>query len=199
MDDGTTEYETYKVEDAMALRALAHPTRMALIEAVGVHGTLTATQASEIVGESPTNCAFHLRTLAKHGFVVEAEGGRGRERPWRLGHTGFSFSPDQDDTAAAVAGAALVRLTRERWFERVRRYSENRPHYPPEVREVSGATETVFFVTLDEMRQIEREMRALMVRYADRIDPEKRPPDSITFEGLFFLHPFDAPPSHEGD
>ena len=36
-----------------------------------------------MLGESPANCAFHLRTLAKYGFVEEAGGGRGRERPWR--------------------------------------------------------------------------------------------------------------------
>jgi hypothetical protein len=34
-----------------------------------------------MLGESPANCAFHLRTLAKYGFVEEAGGGRGRERP----------------------------------------------------------------------------------------------------------------------
>jgi hypothetical protein len=34
-----------------------------------------------MLGESPANCAFHLRTLAKYGFVEEAGDGRGRERP----------------------------------------------------------------------------------------------------------------------
>jgi hypothetical protein len=50
--------------DPKAIRALAHPVRMALLEALGHAGTLTATQASEMLGESPANCAFHLRTLA---------------------------------------------------------------------------------------------------------------------------------------
>ena len=64
--------------DPRAIRALAHPLRWALLEALGQAGTLTATQASEMLGESPANCAFHLRTLAKYGFVEEAGGGRGR-------------------------------------------------------------------------------------------------------------------------
>ena len=55
--------------DPKAMRALAHPLRWALLEALGHAGTLTATQASEMLGESPANCAFHLRTLAKYGFV----------------------------------------------------------------------------------------------------------------------------------
>jgi predicted transcriptional regulator len=58
--------------DPKAMRALAHPLRWALLEALTHAGTLTATQASEMLGESPTNCAFHLRTLAKYGFVEEA-------------------------------------------------------------------------------------------------------------------------------
>lgn len=63
------------------MRALAHPVRLALIEILGVTRTLTTAQVSEMLGESPANCAFHLRTLDKYGFVREAGGGRGRERP----------------------------------------------------------------------------------------------------------------------
>src|SRR5215467_6271900 len=56
--------EPLNLTDPRAMRALAHPMRIALIELLGVEGTITATQASEILGESPANCAFHLRTLA---------------------------------------------------------------------------------------------------------------------------------------
>src|SRR6185312_5330915 len=57
-----------ELNDPKAMRALAHPLRWALLEALGHAGTLTATQASEMLGESPANCAFHLRTLARYGF-----------------------------------------------------------------------------------------------------------------------------------
>ena len=61
---------TYReLTDPRAMRALAHPVRLALIELLGHVGTLTATQASDLLGESPANCAFHLRTLAKYGYV----------------------------------------------------------------------------------------------------------------------------------
>ena len=72
-----------EITDPKAMRALAHPLRLTLLEQLGRAGTLTATQAAEIVGESPANCSFHLRTLAKYGFVEEAATGQGRERPWR--------------------------------------------------------------------------------------------------------------------
>ena len=47
--------EPLKLTDPKAMRALAHPVRMALLDLLGVAGTLTATQASEILGESPAN------------------------------------------------------------------------------------------------------------------------------------------------
>jgi DNA-binding transcriptional ArsR family regulator len=71
-------------DDAKTIRALAHPVRIALLEALVDAGTLTATEAGEHVGESPANASFHLRQLAKYGFVEEAEGGTGRRRPWQL-------------------------------------------------------------------------------------------------------------------
>ena len=74
-----------ELTDPRAMRAMAHPVRLALMEALNHHGQLTATEAAEHVGESPSNCSFHLRQLAKYGFVEEAEGGTGRRRPWRVG------------------------------------------------------------------------------------------------------------------
>ena len=50
-----------EVSDPMAMRALAHPVRLALIEALADAGTLTATEAAERLGESPANASFHLR------------------------------------------------------------------------------------------------------------------------------------------
>ncbi len=66
----------YRVNDPAVMRALAHPLRWALLEALQHAGTLTATQAGEILGETPANCAFHLRTLAKYGLVEEAGGAK---------------------------------------------------------------------------------------------------------------------------
>ena len=56
------------------MRALAHPVRLALLEVLADEGRLTATEAGERIGESPANASFHLRQLAKYGFVEEAEG-----------------------------------------------------------------------------------------------------------------------------
>ena len=67
-----------ELTDSRTLRALTHPVRIALIEALLLGGAMTATEVGERMGESPTTCSFHLRQLAKYGFVEEAGGGKGR-------------------------------------------------------------------------------------------------------------------------
>src|ERR1700750_57399 len=115
-----------EVSDPKAMRALAHPVRLALIEALADAGTLTATEAGERVGESPANASFHLRQLAKYGYVEEAEKGAGRGRPWTLRQLGLKFSDVHDDPAAAGAGRALSRVVHERYLERARIGMEER-------------------------------------------------------------------------
>lgn len=53
-----------EVTEAGTLRALAHPVRVALIEVLSLHGPMTAPEAGDEIGESPTTCSFHLRQLA---------------------------------------------------------------------------------------------------------------------------------------
>jgi predicted ArsR family transcriptional regulator len=81
-----------QLTDPRALRAVAHPTRLKLIALLRRLGPLTATQAGERIGESPSGCSFHLRSLAKWGLVEEAGGGRGRERPWQATANGHKWA-----------------------------------------------------------------------------------------------------------
>src|SRR6266700_4368339 len=103
-----------ELADPKAIRALTHPVRIALIEALLADGAMTATQVGEQIGESPTTCSFHLRQLSKYGFVEEAGGGRGRARPWRMTTIGMSLTPTQGDPESEIAAGALLRLARER-------------------------------------------------------------------------------------
>jgi predicted ArsR family transcriptional regulator len=74
-----------KITEPTALRALAHPLRLDLIELLAMLGPATAAECARRLGTSQARCSFHLRQLAKYGFVEETEGrGDGRERPWRL-------------------------------------------------------------------------------------------------------------------
>jgi hypothetical protein len=71
--------------EILALRALAHPLRLRLLELAAAEGAITTSLAAARTGESTANCSFHLRLLARHGFLVGTGAGRDRrERPLRL-------------------------------------------------------------------------------------------------------------------
>ncbi|MET9225997.1 helix-turn-helix domain-containing protein [Lentzea sp. NPDC003310] len=61
-----------------------HPVRLALLDLLAEHGTLTSTQAATRLGLSSGLCSFHLRQLAELGLIEEAPHQGGRARPWRL-------------------------------------------------------------------------------------------------------------------
>jgi DNA-binding transcriptional ArsR family regulator len=182
------------VTDPKALRALAHPVRVALLEAVAVHGVLTATEGAEILGGTVANVAYHLRTLAKYGYLVEAEQRGGRERPWRLGAVGLRWDADDPDPAMALAGRALRDTMTERALGRLRRYREQPDRYPADVRAASGESQFIFFGTPAEAERLHQELLRVLMPYADRIaDPALRPESSIPFEMLLLAYPFDNP------
>jgi DNA-binding transcriptional ArsR family regulator len=181
-----------KLSDARELRALAHPVRMALFEVLALHESLTATQASKIVGGSPTSVAYHLRTLAKYGYVQESEGGAGRERPWRLTDIGFSFSEEGADPETSAAAGALRRELFKRWLERHEEYKRHRERWSPEVREATGDWNMVLFGTAEEFRELQEDFGRLCEKYLDRVkNPELRPEGWHVFELQLFTHPID--------
>ena len=181
--------DTLRLTDAKTMRALAHPLRMALLEILGVR-TLTATQASELLGESPANCAFHLRTLAKYGFVEEVGGGRGRERPWRSVHKSFSVSSTElPDPQARLAAEALGRLWEGRWLDRIRRVMSSGVS-PVGWEQMPTSSRTLEYLTAEETIQVARELSAVFDRYAERKDhPELRPADALPVEFVTFGYP----------
>jgi DNA-binding IclR family transcriptional regulator len=178
------------------IRAIAHPVRMALLEAMeqSESKTLTATQASELLGESPANCAFHLRTLAKYGFVREAGGGRGRERPWRLAYRGFEIVPPWQDTESRLAVEAAATVWIDRWLDRAKVRIRRVLGFPTEWQEAGIASQRVLYLTAAEAVQLAADMRELWDRYRDRDDdPALRPPGSLRFEVLAFGYPVTDP------
>ena len=178
----------FDLTDPKAMRALAHPARMTLLELLASHETLTATQAAELMGETPANCAFHLRTLAKHGFVQEAGGGRGRERPWRNATRDINLRRTQSTPQAAIAAQALGEMFRERSFEHVRRAFA--APLPDAWENHRTATFGNCYVTPDEFDQLAKDVREVINRYVDRDeDPAQRPEEAQLVELVFFGYP----------
>jgi len=197
----TSEERAHReLTDPKAMRAIAHPTRLAILEALARREPLTATEVSEMVGESPTNCAFHLRTLAKYGFVEEAGGGPGRRRPWRRAHIGFSYDETStDEPEARIAAHMLSSVLWEQWLSKLAQVNLLRGGFPEQWRKITGVSETVFYLTPEEAEAFQEELRTMFFRYHDRLgDASLRPADSVPIEFIQFMFPFDATRT-EGD
>src|ERR1700735_2037628 len=132
-----------ELSDPQTMRALTHPVRLALLEALNLEGQLTATQAGELIGEPPNTCSFHFRQLAKYGFVEEAGPAPGRSRPWRSTTLRMHYTDLHDDPDTAVAARGLDRLLRERYFARLTAFYASRGDYPLAWQEVTGGSQAV--------------------------------------------------------
>jgi DNA-binding transcriptional ArsR family regulator len=183
-----------RVTEAAALKALAHPTRMNLLSALVTEGPLTASQAAELVGESPSNCSWHLRRLAEHGFVEEAPSEDGRNRPWRAVSQGLEWGEDADSGQAGqpaqVAADALTDVLLDREVQRLRAARTNQPNEPAEWRDGTGLMQSQVWLTADEARETKRQLEQLMTAYIDRgQDPGLRPPDARLVSMVGWLVP----------
>ena len=189
------------ITDARTLRALTHPVRIALLEALSLGGAMTATQLGEQIGESPTTCSFHLRQLAKYGFVEEAGGGKGRARPWRMTSIGLRIAGAHDDPEYELAASALRRMMRERQISRYWTWLETNASYPRKWRQAASSSESVIYMTAEELREFNDELLAVLLpRFRDRLeDPAKRPPGAIPVEFLLFSYPVGLPAADSDD
>jgi Helix-turn-helix domain len=176
------------------MRAITHPVRLALLEALALEGQLTATRAGELIGEPPNTCSFHFRQLAKYGFVEEAESGPGRNRPWRLTAFGMHFSDVHQDPETRLAARGLDRMLRDRYFARLQAFYDSRADYPASWQEVTGTSQFLLHVTPNELRALDAEITAILDRWRDRMtDARLRPHDSLPVEVLLFAYPIRPP------
>jgi predicted ArsR family transcriptional regulator len=182
--------EPRELTDPKVMRALTHPVRLALLEVLATEGPLTATEAGELIGESPTTCSFHLRQLQKYGFIEEAGTGPGRQRHWKMAHVGMRFSDTGDDPEANIAAKSLSRLVTDRAIARMQNYEDTKASYSKDWQHAAETTESVLFVTSQELQELNADIRALLEQHRERLtNIDARPDDSLLVEVLLFTYP----------
>ena len=157
-----------QVTDARALRALAHPLRLALLNHLMAFGTQTASQCAEVVGSTASNCSYHLRSLARYGLVESVDPVDGRERPWRSTATGLQFGSG-DDPATALGSNTVERALVETQIDDeaalTRRAVAGRDAQPEEWKDAMTLSGYALRMTPQELRDLGERLDALIRPY----------------------------------
>lgn len=162
------------LRDPRAIKALAHPARLAVIDAFFAGRRLTATECGDIAGLSASAMSYHLRALERWGIIRRSQAtGDGRERPWEA--AGDHLSVDSSEPRATAAGEAMLvatmldRVTSETlaWV------TTPDPDWYDSVAISSGSS----WLTADEARQLAEAVAEVVARFQRRSGTEA-PPDA---------------------
>jgi DNA-binding transcriptional ArsR family regulator len=179
------------IRDPRALRALAHPDRLAILDRLAEDGQRTATELGGAVGISPSAASYHLRLLARFGLVEDAGGGTGRNRPWRAAGTGFMFEPSEHVGPAAEAAAQLLGSELVLRGEReTLAFVEGEKRLPAEWRTASHLANKTLRLTADEAVELVAKLEKLVEPYLRSTRPNP-PDDARAVRFLIRLFPRD--------
>ena len=170
-----TTDDRLELNDPRQMRALAHPLRLRLLGALRIDGPATASGLAEEVGESPALVSYHLRTLAKHGFVQEdpSLARDGRERWWRASHPGMTWEPVRflDTPERAAAANALLSVIVERYAEAGREWLADAANWNEDWVEVADMSDWRLRLSSAQALRMRDELYAVIERF-ERMAPE---------------------------
>jgi DNA-binding transcriptional ArsR family regulator len=157
-----------EISDPRAIRALAHPVRLNLLELLTAIGPATAAHCGRVLDLPQANCSFHLRQLAKYGFVEDGGPGRDRrERQWRVPASRPTLRITPGPAGDAV-GRQLERVMVEREMQAILDYTERRDTEAPQWRQGQGPMTAVAVVSAQDAVEINEKWLALLEPYLAR-------------------------------
>lgn len=188
-----------KLTDPRAIRALAHPARLAVIDELYAGRELTATECAEIGGLSPSAMSYHLRSLERAGIVERAEStGDGRERPWRAAGSYLQVDSTGGGAGELAASAALSSTILGRTVEQFESYLARRKSEPAEWLDAVEASYGRLWLSPEEAKAIGAQFVQLIEQYRGR-GTSSRPPGARRLRLAVLLFPTDAPDAASRD
>lgn len=166
------------ITDPRMLRAMAHPLRLKMMNDLVIHGPATATELADRLDESPANCSWHLRQLAKFGFIEEATDlpSTGRNRPWRWVPVGNRWGDPAGSPELARAGSELMTTLLGLELAERNTWDARESEEPSEWRNAAFTTQTITWLTAEELTEVHEKIREVTMRHVDRFtEPENRP------------------------
>ena len=109
----------FTIDRPEQLKALGHPLRLKILQVLGeTDKALTNRELAEAIGVDPGHLHFHVRMLHRAGLIALAEGGRGREKPYRPVAQHLAVSPEFRSAGLATElNAAMLDEVARGWAE----------------------------------------------------------------------------------
>ena len=185
----TKGQDEVRITDPSALRALAHPARLTVVDELYQGKERTASELAELTGLTPSAMSYHLRALERWGIVERAEArGDGRERPWRA--PGRSLSLDSGDSkSAAAATDMIIGGYLQHLREELRRWSLAEGGEDEVWREIAGGRRSYLWLSRDEAVAFAAELRDVLDRYTRDRDAASHPEGTRRLECLVAIVP----------
>lgn len=157
-----------RIDDLEAVRALAHPHRVAMLYFLLSGAARTATECAAEVGGSASACSYHLRELERFGLVERVDAtGDARTRPWRATAVGFTVGVESDEDSL-LGRAAELALSRAELVENqrlIKRFLDTRDHLDAAWRSASDFHTFELLATPDELSELNGQITELLRRY----------------------------------
>lgn len=179
---GSDDFLGRRVRDPKALRALAHAGRYAILQRLLDFGPATATECAEVAQLSPSACSYHLRLLARHGFVEpddDPDRDRDRrERVWRATTTGWQVDhdPATDLREQQATDSTIARVMLASSEQRVLAFADQAASEPT-WREAAMMSNSTILATADELGEISAALMAVLRPYFVSERPREEVPD----------------------
>jgi DNA-binding transcriptional ArsR family regulator len=164
----TRDNDRVVLTDPRAIRALAHPARLAIIEALEPGEELTATELATVTGLSPSATSYHLKALARWGIVEAGEArADGRDRPWKATGRSVEISSVVPGSTA-VAEIAILGTFLDRNRALAAEFLEHEADEPPEWRDAAELSSRDYWLTAEELEKARQAIRDVLGPYEER-------------------------------
>jgi hypothetical protein len=162
-----------RVTTPRAIRALAHPARLAIINALATGQQLTATQCAELTELSPSATAYHLNFLDRYGFAEPAPPRADRrERPWRATRHPTTVELDSSTPAGASAASAVAATYIDTTRAIALEFTAGAYAEPEEWRN-AALSNADLWLTAEEVERVSHELEAVLKPHRERSRQER--------------------------